>query len=176
MAGLPERFLWNSKISESLSIGTTKGDYYVGDAVHEGRSDYLQASLSYSASFARWISFETGNSYSVSKPYTDGQAGGVTYHTFSSTASLGIWPIRQLRIAPSVQYYFNNYYTDGRHNVFLDCSLEYYWGRATISLRCANLLDNDTFRRVNDNGIIRYSSEYRLRGRTLMLGLRIKIL
>lgn len=169
-------FLWSSKISESLSIGTTKGDYYVGDAVHEGRSDYLQASLSYSASFARWISFETGNSYSISKPYTDGQAGGVTYHTFSSTASLGIWPLRQLRIAPSVQYYFNNYYTDGRHNVFLDCSLEYYWGRATISLRCANLLDNDTFRRINDNGIIRYSSEYRLRGRTLMLGLRIKIL
>ena len=75
-----------------------------------------------------------------------------------------------------MQYYFNNYYTDGRHNVFLDCSLEYYWGRATISLRCANLLDNDTFRRINDNGIIRYSSEYRLRGRTLMLGLRIKIL
>ena len=169
-------FLWSSKISESLSIGTTKGDYYVGDAVHEGRSDYLQASLSYSASFARWISFETGNSYSISKPYTDGQAGGVTYHTFSSTASLGIWPLRQLRIAPSVQYYFNNYYTDGRHNVFLDCSLEYYWGRATISLRCANLLDNNTFRRINDNGIIRYSSEYRLRGRTLMLGLRIKIL
>ena len=169
-------FLWSSKISESLSIGTTKGDYYVGDAVHEGRSDYLQASLSYSASFARWISFETGNSYSISKPYTDGQAGGVTYHTFSSTASLGIWPLRQLRIAPSVQYYFNNYYDDGRHNVFLDCSLEYYWGRAVIFLRCANLLDNDTFRRVTDNGITRYSSEYRLRGRTLMLGLRIKII
>ena len=169
-------FLWNSKISESVSIGTTKGDYYVGDAVHEGRSDYLQASLSYTAEFAKWISFGTENSYSLSRPYTDGQAGGVTYHTFSSTASLGIWPVRQLRIAPSVQYYFNNYYDDGRHNVFLDCSLEYYWGRAVIFLRCANLLDNDTFRRVTDNGITRYSSEYRLRGRTLMLGLRIKII
>ena len=169
-------FLWNSKISESVSIGTTKGDYYVGDAVHEGRSDYLQASLSYTAEFAKWISFGTENSYSLSRPYTDGQAGGVTYHTFSSTASLGIWPVRQLRIAPSMQYYFNNYYDDGRHNVFLDCSLEYYWGRAVIFLRCANLLDNDTFRRVTDNGITRYSSEYRLRGRTLMLGLRIKII
>ena len=169
-------FLWNSKISESVSIGTTKGDYYVGDAVHEGRSDYLQAFLSYTAEFAKWISFGTENSYSLSRPYTDGQAGGVTYHTFSSTASLGIWPVRQLRIAPSVQYYFNNYYDDGRHNVFLDCSLEYYWGRAVIFLRCANLLDNDTFRRVTDNGITRYSSEYRLRGRTLMLGLRIKII
>lgn len=169
-------FLWNSKISESVSIGTTKGDYYVGDAVHEGRSDYLQASLSYTAEFAKWISFGTENSYSLSRPYTDGQAGGVTYHTFSSTASLGIWPIRQFRISPSVQYYFNNYYDDGRHNVFLDCSLEYYWGRAVFFLRCANLLDNDTFRRVTDNGITRYSSEYRLRGRTLMLGLRIKII
>lgn len=169
-------FLWSSKISESISIGTTKGSYYVGDAVHEGRSDYLQASLSYSASFARWISFETLNSYSLSKPYTDGQASDVTYHTFSSNTSLGIWPLKQLRIAPSVQYYFNNYYTDGRHNVFLDCAIEYYWGRATIFMRCANLLDNDTFLRVNDNGIIRYASEYRLRGRTLMLGLRIKIL
>ena len=169
-------FLWNSKISESVSIGTTKGDYYVGDAVHEGRSDYLQASLSYTAEFAKWISFGTENSYSLSRPYTDGQAGGVTYHTFSSTASLGIWPIRQFRISPSVQYYFNNYYYDGRHNVFLDCSLEYYWGRAVFFLRCANLLDNDTFRRVTDNGITRYSSEYRLRGRTLMLGLRIKII
>ena len=169
-------FLWSSKISESLSIGTTKGDYYVGDAVHEGRSDYLQASLSYTAEFAKWISFGTENSYSLSRPYTDGQAGSVTYHTFSSTASLGIWPIRQFRISPSVQYYFNNYYYDGRHNVFLDCSLEYYWGRAVFFLRCANLLDNDTFRRVTDNGITRYSSEYRLRGRTLMLGLRIKII
>ena len=169
-------FLWNSKISESVSIGTTKGDYYVGDAVHEGRSDYLQASLSYTAEFAKWISFGTENSYSLSRPYTDGQAGSVTYHTFSSTASLGIWPIRQFRISPSVQYYFNNYYDDGRHNIFLDCSLEYYWGRAVIFLRCANLLDNDTFRRVTDNGITRYSSEYRLRGRTLMLGLRIKII
>ena len=169
-------FLWNSKLSESFNIGTTKNSYYIGNVMREVRSDYLFATISYSASFTRWISLKTESSYTISKPYTDGKVSDFTYHTFANTSSLGIWPVSQLHIAPSIQYYFNNYHTNRRHNVFLDCTLEYDYKHAFIYIRCSNLLDNDTFQRVTDNGITRYYSEQRLRGRTLMLGLRIKII
>lgn len=168
-------FRWNSKISESFSMGLNNSEYYISDVMREGRSKYLRAMLSYNASFARWFSFETANEFTLSRSYTDGQANDGTKHTFTNSTSVTLWPYKQLSISPSVMFYHNNYTTSYRNNVFLNCNLEYTLGNTILSLQCSNLLNNNIFRRFNDNGIIRYSSEYRLRGRTIMFGIRIRI-
>lgn len=54
-------FRWNSKISESFSIGLNDSEYYIGDRLREGRSKYLRARISYNASFTWWLSFDTSN-------------------------------------------------------------------------------------------------------------------
>lgn len=169
-------FKWNSKVSESITLGTTRAEYFVDGVVHDGRSDYLMANISYIASVARWLSLSTANDYSLSKPYTDGRSNGVKYSVFTNTSSLTLWPCKQFCMMPSVQYYHNNYFSTGRNNVFLNCALEYYLGNTTLSLKCNNLLNSVNFRKMTDSGVTRYMSEYRLRGRSIMLGIRIKII
>lgn len=168
-------FLWNSKISESLSIGTSKNEYYVDEMLHSGRSKYLRANLAYNASFLHWVTFETTNDFTLTESYTDGNPNGKIWHTFTNSTSLIIRPCKIISLSPSVSFYNNNYSSAHQNNVFLNCNAEYSTGKVIISLRCSNLLNNCVFRRFYDNGIISYSSEYRLRGRTLMLGIRIKI-
>lgn len=169
-------FRWNSKLSESLSCGTSKNEYVVGGSLRKGRTDYLQANISYTASFAKWLSLTMGNDFSQSKPYVDGKPRGIIYRNFENTTSVSFSPIKQLNVMPSVQFYHNNYFEEGRNNTFLNCLLEYYIGSTTLSLKCSNLLDSDVFHRVTDNGVTRYVSEYKLRGRTLMIGVRFKLL
>lgn len=168
-------FKWNSKISEAFTIGTSQSEFYVDDALRKGRSNYLRAKISFNASFARWITFDTSNEFSLSKSYTDGISNGDAKHTFTNTTSLALWPCKQLSITPSVMYYYNDYSTNYRNNTFLNCNIEYTLGNAILSLNCSNLLDNKVFRRFNDNGIVQYSSQYRLRGRTIMLGVRFRV-
>ena len=72
-------------------------------------------------------------------------------------------------------YYYNDYTSSGRSNTFLNCNIEYTLGETILSIDCSNLLDSRYFRRYNDNGIIRHTSEYRLRGRTIMFGVRFRI-
>lgn len=168
-------FKWNSKISESFAVGTAQSDYYVDEALHTGRSNYLRAMISFNASFARWITFDTSNEYSLSKTYTDGISNGCTKHTFTNATSFTFWPCKQLSLMPSVMYYYNNYSTSYRNNTFLNCNIEYTIGNTIIFLNCSNLLDSTVFRRFNDNGIVQYSSQYHLRGRTIMVGVRLRI-
>ncbi len=168
-------FLWNSKISESLTFGTSQSEYIVDGKVYEGRTDFMQANLSYIASFTKWFSFETSNYYSLSKPYTDGKERGMTYKTFTTSSSIILWPCSKLKLMPSVQYSYNNYFPTGRNTTFLNCEIEYYLGRVTLSLKGTNLLDKDVYRRISDNGITRYVSDYKLRGRSVLLGIRLKV-
>lgn len=168
-------FRWNSKLSESLTMGVNRSEYYVHDEKHEGRSRYLRAKISYRASFAGWLSFETSNEYALSRSFTDGKAREGAKHAFTNATSIVLWPHRKLHVSPSVVCYHNNYAASYRNNLFLDCSIEYTPGRTILYIGCSNLLDSKVFRRLNDDGIIRYASEYRLRGRTMMAGFRIRI-
>lgn len=168
-------FRWNSKISESFSIGLNDSEYYIGDRLREGRSKYLRARISYNASFTRWLSFDTSNELTLSKSYTDRQPNDGTKHTFANSTSLIVWPYKQLSLSPSVMFYHNNYSSSYQNNTFLNFNIEYTFGNVILSLQCSNLMDNNVFRRFSDNGIVRYSSEYRLRGRTIMFGIRIRL-
>lgn len=168
-------FKWNSKISESFTVGTSQSEFYVDNAMRKGRSNYLRAKISFNASFARRISFDTSNEFALSKSYTDGISNGSAKHTFVNATSLVCWLCKQLTLTPSVMYYYNDYSTDYRNNTFLNCNIEYSLGNTTLSLNCSNLLDSRVFRRYNDNGIIQYSSQYRLRGRTIMFEVRFRL-
>ncbi|MGN0319062.1 MAG: hypothetical protein ACI4E1_14125 [Lachnospira sp.] len=168
-------FKWNSKISESFTIGTSENEFYVDDVMHRGRSNYLRARIAFNASFASWITFDTSNEYSMSKTYTDRIPNGSAKHAFTNATSFVFRPFKQLSLTPSVMYYYNDYSTNYRNNAFLNCDMEYSIGNTIFSIKCSNLLDSRIFRRFNDNGIIQYSSQYRLRGRTIMLGVRFSI-
>lgn len=168
-------FKWNSKISESLTVGTANTEYYLTNALHKGRNNYLQASLSYTAQPTKRLSFSTVNDFSLTKAYSDGKANGIKFFIFANKSALNFWLTRNLCIEPSIQYNYNDYFDDGRNNTFLNCKAEYYIKSIILFVNCNNLLDSDSFRRITDNGVIRYVSQYDLRGRTLMFGIRIKL-
>lgn len=168
-------FWWKAKISESLTLGTVNTEYYLSQIQHNGRNDYLQANLSFTAQPVGWLNFSSSNDGELIKVYTDGKDTGTKYFTFSNKTSLTLWPLKQLCLASSLQYNYNDYFDEGRHNVFLNCSAEYYLKDIMLFVKCNNLFDRKEFRRINDNGVMRYVSEYSLCGRTLMLGLRIKL-
>ncbi|MDE5975880.1 MAG: hypothetical protein K2G69_04975, partial [Muribaculaceae bacterium] len=62
-----------------------------------------------------------------------------------------------------------------RTNLFLDCTAEYRLRDVTLTLKGVNLLDSKVFRKFSDNGIISRSTEYHLRGRMLLAGVRFSI-
>ena len=130
------------------------------DDLQRGRSNYLRARISYNASFTRWITFDTTNEFSLSKTFTNGISNGEAKHTFTSITSFTVWPCKRLSLKPSVMYYYNDYTTSNRSNTFLNCNIEYTLGDTVQSI---------------DNGIIRHTSRYRLRGRTIMFGVRFRI-
>lgn len=168
-------FRWTAKISESFCVGTSQSEFYVDGAMHRGRSDYLRATVAFNAAFASWIAFDASNRFSLSRTFTDGTSNGGAKHTFSNTASLVLWPCRRLSIKPSAMFYYNDYSTSYRSNVFLNCDMEYTTGNLILYLQCSNLLDSKVFRSFNDNGIIQRSSQYMLRGRTVLFGVRFRI-
>lgn len=169
-------FFWRkSKISESVCVGKRMAEYFVDGVPRTGESRYLRASLSYSGSPARWLTVDTSGEFSLSRAYTDGRASGGAWHTLASTTSLSVYPSSRLSLTPSVMVYHNDYSSDYRSNVFLDCRIEYDAGFAVFYARCSNLLDSRVFRRHTDNGVVSFSSEYRLRGRSVLFGIRIRI-
>lgn len=168
-------FRMNSKISESLTLGISKSGYLISEELHNGRTNYLRASLGYSASFANWVSFATNNEFSLNRSFTDGHPAAECKYSFSNSSSLTIWPTQGLCLTPSVIFYRNNYSSAYRTNVFLNCGVEYTAGPTIFTLKCQNLLDNRVFHRLTDNGITSYSNEFQLRGRTILVGIIVKI-
>lgn len=168
-------FRWNSRIRESFSIGTSESEYFVSDVLHNGRINYMKANLSLNAAFADWVTFDTSNDFELSESCTDSETNGKKWHTFTNSTSLALWVCKRLCLMPSVMFHHNNYYSAYRNNVFLNCNVEYTLGKTMFFMQCDNLLDNNIFRRYSDNGVISYSCEYRLRGRTVMFGARIRI-
>lgn len=168
-------FRWNSKLSEAFAVGTSQNENIIENRTRKGLTNYLKGSLSFSATFTHWLGFETANEFTASKSYTDGISDGDTRHTFTSSNSFSIWFVGKIRIVPAVTFHYNDFSTDYRTNVFLNCNLEYTLKQTTLSLQCSNLLNNTVFRRFTDNGIIRHSSEYRLRGRSLLLSITFRI-
>ena len=169
-------FKFNSMIQESITIGRTGGEYLIDDVQHDSRTDYLKASVNYNASFAKWLSLMTNNTLSISQPYTDDIKGKELYRTFTDATSVILWAGSSLSFNTQMQYYYNSYFTQGRSNLFLNERIEYRLKSTIFSLECINLFDRKTYSRVIDNGVTRYVSQYQLRGRTIMAGIRIKLL
>ena len=169
-------FKFNSKIQESLTIGRSNGEYLIDDVQHNSRTDYLKASVSYNASFAKWLSLMTNNTLSISQPYTDGIKGTDLYRTFTNATSVILWAGTSLSFNTQIQYYYSSYFTQGRSSLFLNERIEYHLKSTIFSLECINLFDRKTYNRIIDNGVTRYVSQYQLRGRTVMAGIRIKLL
>ena len=169
-------FKFNSKIQESITIGRSNGEYLIDDVQHNSRTDYLKASVNYNASFTKWLSLMTNNTLSISKPYTDGFKGKDLYRTFTDATSVILWVGSSFSFNTQMQYYYNSYFTQGRSNLFLNERIEYHLKSTIFSLECINLFDHKTYNRIIDNGVTRYVSQYQLRGRTVMAGIRIKLL
>lgn len=168
-------FCFNSKISQSLSIGQEKRKAFVGKDSYVGTTDFLSARLSFNASFLRWLSLSNDNEFRVTHTRTQGDSWNKPRFSLSSLTSLSLSPLHSLSLIPSVMVYHNNFSTNYRTNLFLDCTAEYLLDSITFSLKCTNLLGNQVFRRFSDNGIVSRSTEYRLRGRTILAGIRFNI-
>ena len=168
-------FRFNSKISQSLSLGQERIKTFVGALPYKGTSDFLSGRLSFNASFTGWLSLSTDNECRITRTKTEGVKAADTRYSLTSMTSLTLTPVNPLSIIPSVAVYHNNFSTTYQTNIFLDCTAEYAFHNVILSVKSTNLLDNRVFRRFTNNGIISRSTEYRLRGRTILLGIRLNI-
>ena len=168
-------FRFNSKISQSLSLGQERIKSFVGTLPYKASTNFLSGRISFIASFTKWLSISTDNECRVTRTKTEGIRTDATRYSLTSMTSLTLSPDRPLSIIPAVTVYNNNFSTNYRTNVFLDCTAEYALHNVILSVKTTNLLDNRFFRRFTDNGIISRSMEYRLRGRTILFGIRLNL-
>jgi len=168
-------FKFNSKLQWSLTAGSAKNEYMIDGARHKGRSDYFRAQLSYLASFTKRLSIDCSTAYSLTQPYSDGVKGSELYKTFDGHATVIAWPLRSVSLTASADARHNSY-TDDKCHFYLNAKMEWHLRQTILYLDCINLLDTRTYTRSRDNGVVQYTSQYHLRGRTLMAGIRLKLL
>ena len=167
---------YNSKIQQSLTLGRYDNEYIIEGARHRGRTNVFRAMLGYSANPSGWMALSSVFSYILSQPYTDGRRGDTLYRTLGNSTSLVLWAGKSISFNTQAKYYYNNYFSENRNNLYVNEYVEYHLKRTIISLECLNIFNTKQFRTVTDKGVTRFNGEYQLRGRTVMVGIRVKIL
>jgi outer membrane receptor protein involved in Fe transport len=81
-----------------------------------------------------------------------------------------------LSITPSVEFYHTR--SEGRSDnfVLLDCGLGYTFRKVKFTLDVNNILDTESFVYSYYSGIYGYYSAYSIRPRSVMLGVRFKVI
>ena len=169
-------YRFNSKFQQGLTLARNGSRYIIEGESHKGVTNVLRASLGYSASPGKWLALSLTAAYTVSQPYTDGRKGDKTYRTLTGSSSVILWAGKRISFNTQARFHYCNYVSGIRSRLYVNECIEYHLGRAVVSLECINAFNSKVFRTVSDNGVTRFSREYQLRGRTVMAGIRVKVL
>jgi outer membrane receptor for Fe3+-dicitrate len=135
------------------------------------------ANLTASIAITDYIFFNNKGSWSRFTTSLDGfTAGSQPIESLIGNANLSVVLPFGLSVTPSVEFYHTR--SEGRTDnfVLLDCSLGYTFRKVKFSLDVNNILNTDSFIYSCYSGIYGYYSAYSIRPRSVLLGVRFKVI
>lgn len=171
-------FSWKRlNINAKCSYGLGRSPHLVQNQVATYYNQGWNANLTASIAFTDYIFFNNKGSFSRMTSSLDGfNAGSQPIVSLIDNANLSVLLPFGLSLTPSVEFYHTR--SEGRTDnfVLLDCSLGYTFRKVKFSLDVNNILNTDSFIYSYYSGIYGYYSAYSIRPRSVMLGVRFKIM
>lgn len=171
-------FSWKRlNINAKCSYGLGRSPHLVQNQVATYYNQGWNANLTASIAFTDYIFFNNKGSFSRMTSSLDGfNAGSQPIVSLIDNANLSVVLPFGLSLTPSVEFYHTR--SEGRTDnfVLLDCSLGYTFRKVKFSLDVNNILNTDSFIYSYYSGIYGYYSAYSIRPRSVMLGVRFKIM
>ena len=171
-------FSWKRlNINAKCSYGLGRSPHLVQNQVATYYNQGWNANLTASIAFTDYIFFNNKGSFSRMTSSLDGfNAGSQPIVSLIDNANLSVVLPFGLSLTPSVEFYHTR--SEGRTDnfVLLDCSLGYTIRKVKLSLDVNNILDTESFVYSYYSGIYGYYSAYSIRPRSVMLGVRFKIM
>ncbi|MCI1742085.1 MAG: hypothetical protein LKI18_06970 [Prevotella sp.] len=166
-------YRWNSKISETASIGYNRENYLVNDKCVKLNSRYLISSVDFTLQPFSWMQLNGQGKYSAVFPDRKQNIG--IDRTLNCKLNIFVNLFRNISAKVESQYYADRYMKKTNDNVFMNLKVRWNLKKVDLTLTGLNIFNEDVYHQVNNLGIVRYVDDICLRGRTLLLGLHLKL-
>ena len=171
-------FSWKRlNINAKCSYGWGRSPHLVQNQVATYYNQGWNANLTASIAITDYIFFNNKGSWSRFTTSVDGfTADSQPIVSLIDNANLSVVLPFGLSVTPSVEFYHTR--SEGRTDnfVLLDCSLGYTFRKIKFTLDVNNILNTDSFVYSYYSGIYGYYSAYSIRPRSVMLGVRFKVI
>lgn len=168
-------YKWNSKVSEMISLGRDRQNYLIRGKHYDGYTNFLVAQISGMAQPLKWLSVSSNNNVSFSQSYVTDQGKKDNYWMLQSSNNLLINLFDPVMLKAESEVYYNSYFSSDRVTHLFNTSLEWKLRRATLNLMCINLFNQTVYHRAIDSGVLLSVNDVALRGRTFLVGVRVKL-
>lgn len=168
-------YKWNSKVSEMISLGRDRQNYLIRGKHYDGYTNFLVAQISGMAQPLKWLSVSSNNNVSFSQSYVTDQGKKDNYWMLQSSNNLLINLFDPVMLKAESEVYYNSYFSSDRVTHLFNTSLEWKLRRATLNLMCINLFNQTAYHRAIDSGVLLSVNDVALRGRTFLVGVRVKL-
>ena len=171
-------FSWKRlNINAKCSYGWGRSPHLIQNQVATYYNQGWNANLTASIAITDYIFFNNKGSWSRFTTSLDGfTAGSQPIVSLIDNANLSVVLPFGLSVTPSVEFYHTR--SEGRTDnfVLLDCSLGYTFRKVKFSLDVNNILNAESFIYSYYSGIYGYYSAYSIRPRSVLLGVRFKVI
>ncbi|MBQ8959320.1 MAG: TonB-dependent receptor [Bacteroidales bacterium] len=171
-------FSWKRlNINAKCSYGLGRSPHLVQNQVATYYNQAWNVNLTASIAITDYIYFNNKGSFSRMTSSLDGfNADSQPIVSIIDNANLSVVLPFGLSVTPSVEFYHTR--SEGRTDnfVLLDCSLGYTFRKVKFTLDVNNILDTDSFVYSYYSGIYGHYSAYSIRPRSVMLGVRLKVI
>lgn len=169
-------YKWNSKISEIVNLGRNRQNYLIGGKNYDGYTNFLILQMNGSAQPLKNLSVSSNNKVSFAQSYIKNQGKQYNYWTLNSRNDLLLNLSNPLVLKVESEIYYNSYFSSDKLTHLFNTSLEWKLKHITFNFQCINLFNKTTYQRAIYNDVLLSVSDIRLRGRTFLIGAKIKIL
>ena len=171
-------FSWKRlNINAKCSYGLGRSPHLVQNQVATYYNQGWNANLTATIAFTNYIFFSNKGSFSrMTSSLVGFNADSQPIVSLIDNANLSVVLPFGLSITPSVEFYHTR--SEGRSDnfVLLECGLGYTFRKVKFTLDVNNILDTESFVYSYYSGIYGYYSAYSIRPRSVMLGVRFKVI
>ena len=171
-------FSWKRlNINAKCSYGLGRSPHLVQNQVATYYNQGWNANLTATIAFTDYIFFSNKGSFSWMTSSLDGfNADSQPIVSLIDNANLSVVLPFGLSVTPSVEFYHTRSAGQTDNFVLLDCSFGYTFRKVKFTLDVNNILDTKSFVYSYYSGIYGYYSAYSIRPRSVMLGVRFKVI
>ncbi len=168
-------YFWNGKMSEIITLGKTWQSYFIGGDMIKTSTRYCMGQLTFNFQPTKWLYLYSENLLSISYPQGNSIYASRNL-TFNSRLQLDMTVIPHVVLSCDGQLYHNRYLKQSNDNQLMNLNLNWNLKRVRLYAKCLNVFDNRTYHRVNTTSILQQIDDITLRGRTIQVGIQLKVL